>query len=96
MKAPKCRLCGKEEWRHVCAGAAETVRRVAKPGLPRDVPVTHATDSVTHNAVPVTHIEKPKRSSASERQRQWREAHKDEARAKTRERMAKRRAKPAT
>ena len=22
MKAPKCKFCGKEEWRHVCGGLA--------------------------------------------------------------------------
>jgi hypothetical protein len=27
--APRCRTCGKSEWRHLCLGAAQAVERVA-------------------------------------------------------------------
>lgn len=28
MKPPECRVCGEEEWRHVCAGATNAVSNV--------------------------------------------------------------------
>jgi hypothetical protein len=41
IKPPKCRTCGKEEWRHVCSGidlrqvAAGKISRKSKPMTPK-------------------------------------------------------------
>ena len=35
MKPPKCRLCGVEEWRHVCAGVVSAASRVTQKAVER-------------------------------------------------------------
>lgn len=41
MKAPKCRICGVEEWRHVCGAVANAVANKEwvkrRPGVYRDM-----------------------------------------------------------
>lgn len=74
MEAPRCRLCGEREWQHVCASGAKivtNVTRVRVTGTPKSV-----TDTVTDTVPSVT--DKP---SSAERQKRWREAHKDKAKA---------------
>jgi hypothetical protein len=49
MKAPKCRSCGAEEWRHVCAGAVSPagVSRVT-PGVVEKASAPSAKRRVSH------------------------------------------------
>ena len=58
MKAPKCRLCGKEEWRHVCGGLpGSATRDKAEPGgVPVLEPVTARAKSVTIVTKSVTNV----------------------------------------
>ena len=84
MNPAKCRVCGKVEWRHVCA--PDVPAKVAN--MP--VTVTHKrnaqTKPVTHTPATVTH-----RTNA-DRQRAYRQAHADQYRARNRVRMARVRA----
>lgn len=34
VKPPKCRACGKEEWRHTCGGTPE-IKEKRQPGRPK-------------------------------------------------------------
>ena len=78
MEAPRCRLCGKREWHHQCGGLPGSVTRDLAP---------HGSVTVLE---PVTNHTKP--VTNRERQRKWREAHRDKSRVSAVER--KHRAKP--
>lgn len=38
VKPPKCRTCGREEWRHLCGGVPEIVMAKLKPEPVKRVP----------------------------------------------------------
>lgn len=51
MKPPKCRVCGKEEWRHLCTEAAFPLTRVRLNG--EDVLLAGAPKLTINGAFPV-------------------------------------------
>jgi len=85
MDAPRCGVCGKAEWRHICSGSGVSDRVRGGDRHAVDMLAPAVTHSVTHKAA-VTH----KRTNAA-RQKDYRAAHADEVKKRNRERMAAKR-----
>lgn len=74
MKPPKCRICGKEEWRHICGFDAS--RALVAKHLDRVAARVDAAGAVTKVSA-VTKLGRPKvHVSGAEKQRAYRERQK--------------------
>ncbi len=88
MKAPKCRVCGVSEWRHVCGGGvpADAVRVLQETKVQRK-PVTKSPTIKVTRKNKVTKRGRPKLGevslTAAEKMRRYREKNRKKEREKS-------------